>query len=82
MILRSQKPVCLPLATYEDVWLIGVFWRWPRHVFRGALDFVFHGRSPDWLKMKNPDAPAVKRKAGEGGPRTVPNSRAAKPLFL
>jgi hypothetical protein len=21
------------------------------------------GRSPDWLKMKNPDAPAVKRKA-------------------
>jgi len=21
------------------------------------------GRSPDWLKMKNPDAPAVKREA-------------------
>jgi len=24
------------------------------------------GRSPDWLKMKNPDAPAVKREAEEG----------------
>jgi ATP-dependent DNA ligase len=23
------------------------------------------GRSPDWLKMKNPDAPAVQREAGE-----------------
>jgi bifunctional non-homologous end joining protein LigD len=23
------------------------------------------GRSPDWLKMKNPDAPAVKREAEE-----------------
>ena len=24
------------------------------------------GRSPDWLKMKNADAPAVKREAEEG----------------
>jgi hypothetical protein len=24
------------------------------------------GRSPDWLKMKNPDAPAVEREADEG----------------
>ncbi len=23
------------------------------------------GRSPDWLKMKNPDAPAMKREAEE-----------------
>jgi hypothetical protein len=23
------------------------------------------GRSPDWLEMKNPDAPAVKREAEE-----------------
>jgi len=23
------------------------------------------GRSPDWLKFKNPDAPAVKREAEE-----------------
>jgi ATP-dependent DNA ligase len=23
------------------------------------------GRSPDWLKMKNPNAPAVKREAEE-----------------
>ena len=32
------------------------------------------GRSPDWLKMKNVDAPAVKREAeedwGKGGDRT------------
>jgi ATP-dependent DNA ligase len=30
------------------------------------------GRSPDWLKMKNPDAPAVKREAEEdwGRPAT------------
>jgi hypothetical protein len=26
------------------------------------------GRSPDWLKMKNPDAPAVKREAEEDPP--------------
>ena len=25
------------------------------------------GRSPDWLKMKNPAAPAVKREAGGVG---------------
>ena len=25
------------------------------------------GRSPDWLKMKNPAAPAVKREAEEDG---------------
>jgi bifunctional non-homologous end joining protein LigD len=24
------------------------------------------GRSPDWLKMKNPNAPAVKREAKKG----------------
>jgi bifunctional non-homologous end joining protein LigD len=28
------------------------------------------GRSPDWLKMKNPDAPAVKREEGWGRPAT------------
>jgi len=27
------------------------------------------GRSPDWLKMKNSDAPAVKREAEEDSPR-------------
>ena len=26
---------------------------------------AIRGRSPDWLKMKNPDAPAVKREAEE-----------------
>jgi hypothetical protein len=26
------------------------------------------GRSPDWLKFKNPDAPAVKREAEEDTP--------------
>jgi ATP-dependent DNA ligase len=25
------------------------------------------GRSPDWLKFKNPAAPAVRREAGGGG---------------
>jgi hypothetical protein len=44
------------------------------------------GRSPDWLKMKNPEAPAVKREAEEDwgrerGPETPiayrrPSSRA------
>jgi len=29
-------------------------------------DSVYHsGRSPDWLKMKNADAPAVRREAEE-----------------
>jgi ATP-dependent DNA ligase len=27
------------------------------------------GQSPDWLKMKNPNAPAVKREAEEDGGR-------------
>jgi ATP-dependent DNA ligase len=31
------------------------------------------GRSPDWLKMKNPDAPAVKREAEEDS-RAAPKS--------
>jgi hypothetical protein len=30
----------------------------------GAI-FLRSGRSPDWLKMKNPTAPAVKREAEE-----------------
>ena len=29
------------------------------------------GRSPDWLKMKNPDAPAVKREAEEDWTRML-----------
>jgi ATP-dependent DNA ligase len=34
------------------------------------------GRSPDWLKMKNPAAPAVKREAEEDwGPRRVENNQ-------
>jgi len=32
------------------------------------------GRSPDWLKMKNPNAPVVKREAEEGwGSKPVTN---------
>jgi hypothetical protein len=32
----------------------------------GGLDSIYcSGRSPDWLKMKNPDAQAVKREAEE-----------------
>jgi hypothetical protein len=32
----------------------------------GRLDSIYcSGRSPDWLKMKNPDAQAVKREAEE-----------------
>ena len=32
----------------------------------GALRNLYRsGRSPDWLKFKNPDAPAVKREAEE-----------------
>jgi hypothetical protein len=33
------------------------------------------GRSPDWLKMKNPEAPAVKREVpAEGYPSTLSTS--------
>jgi hypothetical protein len=36
----------------------------PTH--RGAERSPYRsGRSPDWLKMKNPNAPAVKREAEE-----------------
>jgi len=42
------------------------------------------GRSPDWLKSKNPAAPAAKRKAEEGlGPRDgddVGQSSVKKPI--
>jgi hypothetical protein len=31
-----------------------------------ALDFLLPRCSPDWLKMKNPDVPAVKRESRVG----------------
>ena len=34
-------------------------------------DRVRSGRSPDWLKFKNPEAPAVKREAEEDGGRIL-----------
>jgi hypothetical protein len=34
-------------------------------LFCSAFATSNSGRSPDWLKMKNPDAPAVKREAEE-----------------
>ena len=46
----------------------------PRHACKLGLEGIVSkrlgsryrsGRSPDWLKMKNPDAPAVKREAEE-----------------
>ena len=37
----------------------------PRAHRAGATRFQFPGRSPDWLKMKNADAPAVKCEAEE-----------------
>ena len=33
------------------------------------------GRSPDWLKFKNPNAPAVKREAEEEWGKTNPDGR-------
>jgi hypothetical protein len=36
-----------------------------RAVVSKRLGSLYSGRSPDWLKMKNPDAPAVKREAEE-----------------
>jgi hypothetical protein len=39
---------------------------WPRRHCLEAQGFCLpFGRSPDWLKMKNADAPAVKREAEE-----------------
>jgi hypothetical protein len=38
----------------------------PVDIFRALIllvPFIAPGRSPDWLKFKNPDAPAVKREA-------------------
>ena len=40
----------------------------PANIFRALIllvPFYHSGRSPDWLKFKNPDAPAVKREAEE-----------------
>ena len=40
-------------------------WGW-RVLSRSAWDRAIRsGRSPDWLKFKNPEAPAVKREAEE-----------------
>ena len=43
-----------------------------RHVFKLGIEGIVSkrstyrsGRSPDWLKFKNPEAPAVKREAEE-----------------
>jgi hypothetical protein len=38
---------------------------WPRGIVSKRKDSASFGRSPDWLKMKNADAPAVKREAEE-----------------
>jgi bifunctional non-homologous end joining protein LigD len=38
------------------------------------------GRSPLWLKVKNPNAPAVKREAGEDWGRWLPGRRSAAKL--
>jgi hypothetical protein len=35
----------------------------------GSGSRLHSGRSPDWLKFKNPEAPAVKREAEEERPR-------------
>jgi hypothetical protein len=34
-------------------------------LYRAEARSIRSGRSPDWLKMKNPEAPAVKREAEE-----------------
>ena len=39
--------------------------RFNEHVFAHACKLDRSGRSPDWLKMKNANAPAVKREAEE-----------------
>src|SRR5262245_39998840 len=51
-----------------------------RHVGRGYLLFNRlcydrHSRSPDWLKMKNPDAPAVTREAEQEWERAPSGNR-------
>jgi hypothetical protein len=45
------------------------------------------GRSPDWLKMKNADAPAVKREAEEewkegGDDQAKPGRRSTRGIWL
>ena len=37
------------------------------------------GRSPDWLKFKNPAAPAVRRKAEEDWGKMKEGSKALRP---
>ena len=40
----------------------------PANIFRAlilAVPFITRAESPDWLKFKNPEAPAVKREAEE-----------------
>jgi hypothetical protein len=43
--------------------LEGIVSKWKGSAYRS-------GRSPDWLKMKNPTAPAVKREEEESSPPT------------
>ena len=66
-LLRRFDPRLEPIA-------LPILWPDVAHVcklgFEGIVskrkDSVYRsGRSPDWLKMKNPDAPAVTREAEE-----------------
>ena len=60
---RHQLTAFLSWAVLATIpWLVG----------RASL-FVLGGRSPHWVKIKNPNAPAVKREAEEDwGPKPQP----------
>jgi hypothetical protein len=76
MLLRSRWAApsgfiepCLPSPAEQPPsgpgWVTPARWASKGIVSKRLGSRYRSGRSPDWLKMKNPDAPAVKREAEE-----------------
>ena len=72
MLLRSRRvpsgfiPPCLPSLAERPPTGPGWIHEIKHDGFRKRKDSTYRcGRSPDWLKMKNPGAAAVKREAEE-----------------
>jgi hypothetical protein len=69
-VRRRQRDKTLPAGTYSRTTrrlraMCEPVGRGTSRIRRHGSRAYVPGRSPDWLKMKNPDAPAVKREAEE-----------------
>jgi hypothetical protein len=86
-LVRGRLVVCWTpnLKAWGETLRAGVFLEWNWHACKLGCEGIVSkrlgsryrsGRSPDWLKMKDSDAPAVKREAEEDWGRERPRARA------